>query len=325
MKILNITFFILIVLFFISCKKQDVVVVKIDRFDTELYQLLSFSPDSLSELQFQTKYSNFLPIYIGGVLRLQNMGEENQFNVLRTFFKDSTLMKLYKDEQTKFAEVTWIETTLSEAMTNYKVLFPKDSIPLFRLHLSGLSQSVVTSGWLVSISGDKYMGSDYPLYKSYFYDYQLTEMETNRLPVDALKAFLEARFPIENSEVLLDRMIYSGVQQAAIENLLSELSPSQILGVDESQVKWLNDHEKNIWLYMVENEQLYTTDPLTITKYMESGPFTSYFGQESPSRIGQYLGYKIVKSYLKKKGIAVSSLLQHFDAKVVLSDSGYRP
>jgi len=246
-------------------------------------------------------------------------------SILHSFFQDSTLMRLYADEQAKFRDVSAIERSLSEAISTYKLWFPKDSVPTFRMHVSGLTQSVITSGSVVSISGDKYLGKDYPLYKSYFNEYQLPTMQTENVVCDALKAFLEGRFPEANANILVDRMIYQGVVSVTVEQMLPEQDMKSILGYDAKEFEWLDKNEKNIWIYMVENEQLYTTDQLTITKYMEEAPFTSFFGQSSPARIGRFIGYKIVKSYLKKKNLPISSLLPRFDAKNVLAESGYRP
>lgn len=325
MKGVTVIIGIIILLLNFSCKKQNQVNVKIERFDTDLYQLLTNNIDSNFENSFVEKYADFVPIYIGGVLRLQNRGNEKSMSILHSFFQDSTLMRLYADEQAKFRDVSAIERSLSEAISTYKLWFPKDSVPTFRMHVSGLTQSVITSGSVVSISGDKYLGKDYPLYKSYFYEYQLPTMQTENVVCDALKAFLEGRFPEANANILVDRMIYQGVVSVTVEQMLPEQDMKSILGYDAKEFEWLDKNEKNIWIYMVENEQLYTTDQLTITKYMEEAPFTSFFGQSSPARIGRFIGYKIVKSYLKKKNLPISSLLPRFDAKNVLAESGYRP
>ncbi|MFZ4457300.1 MAG: DUF2268 domain-containing putative Zn-dependent protease [Bacteroidales bacterium] len=308
-----------------SCKSEEKVNVKINRFDTELYQILKSSPDSLVDGAFQQKYAEFLPIYIQGVLRAQPGNGENPMFLLRSFFRDSTLMSIYAVEQEKFVNLEKEEQLLSDAMTHYKSWFPKEAIPEFSMHVSGLSQSVITTDKLVSISGDKYLGSDFQFYKSYFYSYQLPLMASENVVADAVKAFLQGRFPERPSEVLLDKMIYQGVLVSAAIELLPEEKESLVLGFTENEFDWLKKNEKGVWVYLIENEQLYSTDAVTQVKYMDEAPFTSYFGQNSPSRIGRYMGYRIVQSYLQKQNCSASTLLQTFDAQKVLSDSGYRP
>lgn len=307
-----------------GCSNNEQIDVKVDRFDCELYQILT-SSDSIKESRFVEKYADFLDLYMGGVLQVNRLPGEDEMTPLRRFFKDSTLMKMYSDEQHCFADIKDLEAELSVAMNAYHGWFPKDTLPKFRLHVSGLTQSVVTTDRLVSIAGDKYLGGNYPLYKNYFYEYQLPRMATENVTVDAIKAFLQARFTKENFENVLDQMIYEGVLLNAIHQMLPAKNVSLILGYSSSQFEWLTNHEKECWMYMVENEQLYSADPLVVTKYLDEAPFTSYFGSKSPSRIGSYLGYQIVQSYLKKSDEPISSLFKHYDAQKVLSESGYRP
>lgn len=319
-------YLLLAVILFFSCKSEERVRVKIDRFDAELYQILKSSPDSVTDRAFMQKYADFLPLYLTGVLRAQSGGEsENAMSLLRSFFSDTTLMSIYSAEQSKFVNLEKEEQTLSDAMTLYKSWLPNEPIPVFGMHVSGLNQSVITMEQSVSISGDKYLGADFPLYKPYFYSYQLPLMASENVVVDAVKAFLQGRFPEHSSDVLLDRMVYQGVLCSAATELLPDEKVALVLGFSDAEFDWMQKGEKDIWVYLIENEQLFSTDAMVVTKYMEEAPFTSYFGQKSPSRIGRYMGYCIVQSYLKKHNVSAFTLLLKFDAQKILSESGYRP
>lgn len=308
-----------------SCGLQKSADIKFERFDAELYEVLLHSEDSALANQFEEKYASFLPLYIEGVMRMKPEPGVSQISLLRRLFSDSTLMSIYRDELSTFQNLEKQESELSEAFDLYRTWFPQDSIPVFRMHLSGLSQSVVTQLPLVSVAGDKYLGEKYQPYSSYFYSYQLPLMNSQNLVPDAIKAYLEARFPVQGSDVLFDRMIYEGVILAATEELLPDETLQDLLGFNSDQMEWLVNNEKNVWIYMVQNEQLYTSDPLVVAKYMDEAPFTSYFGQNSPSRIGKFIGYKIVKEYLKRADGDVAGLLVKADAKIILQKSGYRP
>lgn len=321
----NLLYYCLFLVLFVSCNSSETVSVKINRFDSELFRVIDSPMDSVVERQFASKYADFLPIYIKGVLRVQPKEVESSVFALRQIFRDSSLMAIYRDEQLKFADLSSQENELSDAITLYKSWFPKDSLPRFQIHLSGLSQSAITFGELVSVAGDKYLGKDYPAYKSYFYSYQLPLMRSENLVPDALKAFLQGRFPEVPSDVLLNKMIYQGAISAAVSEMLPDIPEERILGFDSIDYSWLTQNEKNVWIYMAENEQLFATDPLVASKYMDEAPFTSYFGQKSPSRIGRFMGYRIVKSYLKKQSVPISELLERFNAKTILEKSGYRP
>ncbi len=326
MRLIHIGLCALFAVLFFSCKKEsNVEPVKIDRFDTELYQLLKHPGDSSAERQFLKKYDDFLPVYLNGVLHAPQAGKMQSIAALRTFFQDSTLMKLYADEQAKFQNLTAFERELGVAIGHYKKFFPKDQGLKFSMHLSGLSQSVVTVGNRVSIAGDKYLGKNYPLYRGHYYDYQIPEMEQGGLVRDAMKAFLFGRFPLENQKNLLDQMVYQGKIQFLLMQLLPDVKPELLFGYTQKQWEWLQKSEGEIWHYMADNQHIYSTDPMVEAKYIGEAPFTTCFGDESPPKIGVWIGYRIVQAYMDKTDTPVSELFSQVDGKAVLQESGYRP
>lgn len=310
----------------VACKKEaKPEQLKIERFDTELYQILKNPGSTSAEVKFLKKYHDFLPLYLSGILHAPQAGRMQTMVALHSFFSDSTLMKVYADEQCRFKDLSAIEKTLGEAVGRYKELFPKSPLPKFRMHLSGLSQSVITVGDCVSIAGDKYLGKDYPLYKGYFYDYQLADMQSDRIVVDALKAYLFGKFPLTNQQNLLDLMVYQGKIHYLLSLLLRDAKPEQLFGYSSRQWEWLTKSEKVAWLYMADNQHLYSTDPVLEAKYTGEAPFTPFFGEASPAKVGVWMGYRIVESYMEKQDIPVSDLFQQTDGKTILQESGYQP
>ncbi len=317
---------ILLAVLFFDCKKESKIEpVNIERFDTELYQLLMHPGDTSAEHRFLSRYSDFLPVYLSGVLHAPQAGRMQSIAALRAYFQDSSLMKLYADEQVEFRNLSGFEQELGKAVWRYKEIFPKDPDVKFSMHLSGLSQSVVTVGNRVSIAGDKYMGKNYPLYHGYYYDYQIPEMEKSRLVRDALKAFLFGRFPLENQQNLLDQMVYQGKIHYLLMQLLPDVSPEQLFSYNKKQWEWLQKGESGIWLYMADNQHLYSTDPIVEAKYIGEAPFTTYFGDGSPPKVGVWIGYRIVQAYMDKTNASLQELFRLTDGKAVLQESGYRP
>ena len=55
-----------------------------------------------------------------------------------------------------------------------------------------------------------------------------------------------------------------------------------------------------MWEYLVEHDMLFSTDPMLIKKLTGDAPFTSYFTSESPGRAANWIGFRIVESYMRK-------------------------
>ena len=64
-------------------------------------------------------------------------------------------------------------------------------------------------------------------------------------------------------------------------------------------------------------------------RFIEIAPFTKFgmkFDNQGPGRIGQWLGWQIVKSYMQNnKNMTISALFEEKDSKKILKLSSYRP
>jgi uncharacterized protein YjaZ len=84
-----------------------------------------------------------------------------------------------------------------------------------------------------------------------------------------------------------------------MEAMLPNSPPHQIIKYNELEYEWAEVSEYDIWQFIVEQEWVYSKDMKLMVRYFNEGPTT--VGLEgSPARIGQFLGWKIVKSYMTK-------------------------
>ena len=74
------------------------------------------------------------------------------------------------------------------------------------------------------------------------------------------------------------------------------------------------------------NKLLYTKDHQTQTKLIQDAPFTTGFGNESPSRLGVFIGWEIVLAYLNNNpDVSLEELIMMTDSQKILQQSGYKP
>jgi len=92
------------------------------------------------------------------------------------------------------------------------------------------------------------------------------------------------------------------------------------------KLEWAQKNEANIWAFLVGNQLLYTTDYQTQSSLIQDGPFTTGFSKESPSRLGVFIGWQIMHSYLRRHPeTSLEQLLQITDSQKILQESGYKP
>ena len=70
------------------------------------------------------------------------------------------------------------------------------------------------------------------------------------------------------------------------------------------EMQWVADNERFIWQYFIENELLYKTQATYFQRFMEPSPFSKFYleiDNESPGKIGQWLGWQIVRKYMRDR------------------------
>jgi uncharacterized protein YjaZ len=81
-----------------------------------------------------------------------------------------------------------------------------------------------------------------------------------------------------------------------------------------------------LWGYFAEKNRLYENNLKTVQELTTEGPFTAAISKDCPPRIAMWVGWQIVKSYMKEnKNITLKDLLKEKDAQKILSKSKYRP
>ena len=202
---------------------------------------------------------------------------------------------------------------------------PKEYRVPFAMHVSGFNQNVLVGDSLLSISIDKYLGEEYPLYQDFFYDFQRRLMTPEHIVPDYLAGWLMSEYPFEGKEnVLLDRMIYEGKIKYLIHQAFPELKPEVLMGYTETSYNWCKENESNLWKAIIERKHLYTPDQMTTGKYFDNVPST-FLASDAPGNLGSWLGWQIIDKYMRETNSTPEALMQNNDSQAILTDSKYKP
>lgn len=297
--------------------------IKVERFDKDLYNTL-FNGNSKEELI--SKYGDFLKAF--GVVTIDNSetsGDE-YFEILKKYFSNDMLQGIYKDELNILEDITPIEEQLTAANALINEKFKGKQLPRLCMHVSGFKTNTIVMQDLISISADKYLGKDYPAYQQFFENYQRAQMEPRYIVRDYLRAWLMSELPKSNKrKSLLSEIINEGKILYISNQLLPDTNENEMLAYSVNQEEWCKAKEKEIWKTILQNNHLYSTDYLLISKYIEDAPHTSVISDDSPARIGSWLGLQIVKAYMQNTDTTLEQLLQEPDSQIILKASKYNP
>ncbi|MDR0231935.1 MAG: gliding motility protein GldB [Dysgonamonadaceae bacterium] len=303
---------------------EDSLSIRINRFDVDLYQFLQ---NKTADEEFLQKDSLFLNVFGERVVFIGTTDSVGFFERLRYFFSEPTLRSLYGKQQEVFADVTPFEKELSTSFSLLLKEFSQLTLPQIYMHVSGLNQNIIVTDSILSLSADKYLGSDFPLYQEFFYDYQRQRMRPEQVVPDYLLGFLYSELPFEGNEnALLDRMLYEGKIHYILSQILTERDAWETFGYTKEQYEWCVKSEDRIWKTILQQKQLYTTDYMITSQFINDAPYTAPLTDSSPGRVGVWVGYRIVSSFMKNHPkITFSELIEMTNYQDFLKEARYKP
>jgi uncharacterized protein YjaZ len=144
---------------------------------------------------------------------------------------------------------------------------------------------------------------------------------------DVVSSFTYRNIPAYQDKNLISQMIFEGKQLYAKDLLLPKYTDAEKIGYTPEQIKWCEENESYMWRYFLENEMLYSLDPKLTTRFINPAPFSKFYleiDNDSPGRVGAWIGWQIVRSYMKNNNVSLSELLK-INPKEVFEKSKYKP
>ena len=123
-------------------------------------------------------------------------------------------------------------------------------------------------------------------------------------------------------------MIQSGKELYLKDLLLPEIPDADKIGYTPEQIKFCAENETFIWAYFIEKNLLYSSDSKLENRFINPAPFSKFYldiDNDTPGRIGQWIGWQIVRAYAENNPkISIQQLLDS-DAETVFNQSKYKP
>lgn len=275
------------------------------------------------------EFPDFMPLWVEDILGIPSSDTAYLAEALPLFLGDT----LYGFRETNlrvkqlFHDITPIQTELDEAFTRYLYLYPDAHLPSLTLFISGFNASILFVDDDLAAGTDMYLGSDYEYYNRVVYDYQKQTMRPECLATDVVSAYLFRNIPFTSTKNrLLENMIYRGKIMFLLSLLMPQQPDYEVMGYTRDQWRWCLKYERAIWNTIMDKRDLFTTDSKILTSYLNDGPFTQEVTQDSPGRLGTWVGWRIVESYMKHNpDITLRQLMAEGDAQMILEQSYYKP
>jgi len=315
----KLTVLLIFTVFFISCDKKDKVEkaieevpveLDVERFDKVFYET---PPEDLSKIKRQYPY--FFPA-------------GNEDTVWTNKMKNPLLRELHAEVQKTFGNFQKERGDLEELFRHIKYYFPETNLPKVITLISEVDtqSKVIYADSLLLISLDVYLGKDHKFYSG-FPEYQRRTFEKSQILPHFVCDFSLRKIAPPTDRALLSQMIYFGKELYLKDVLIPQVSDADKIGYTPEQITWSQENEGYIWRYFVDEKLLYDSDPKLPGRFINPAPFSKFYleiDNESPGQIGMWIGWQIVRSYMKNNDVSLQQLLQT-DAKEIFDNSKYKP
>lgn len=294
--------------------------VKIHRYDVDLFKV---NPAQLrQELEsLKPAYRFFLGTDLSDPAKLAELNDylENQRNRAFQAAADS-----------QYKNIGSLERYLTMAFQHYLFYFPGSKIPRVYSYVSGgdYDYPVQFADSVLLIGLDNYLG---PGFKPYVADglpaYRISRMTSDHVIPDCMKVMCKITYPEQfPGNTLLEQMADAGKRLLFVDAMIPQADDSFKIGYSKEQYDWIVKNESHVWAALIENRMLFTTDGKLIRTFMADGPFTAEFSKDAPPRLGEWLGWQIVRKYLENNpDVTFQDVMTEKDAQKILSNSGYKP
>lgn len=305
----------------------EVPVVKFMRFEKDFFAI---TPQNISvkSQELEKKYGAFYHMFVNTV---QGRSLPNDTNAILAFTSNKDMHDAYLETQKQIndADLQQLETGLTDCLKRFKYHFPNRKLPKhFTTCMSGFDYSFAYPDSVMAVSLEMYLGRNNVFYKMLQWpQYQVRVLNKEFMLPDMVRGWLISEFdngqPVNN---LLNNMIQFGKVFYACDALLPETHDSIKIAYTTAQMNYCKEYEKNVWGYFAENNRLYENNMKTIGELTSDGPFTSAISKQCPPRIAMWIGWQIVRSYMKNnEKVSLDELMNEKDAQKILSKSKYRP
>jgi gliding motility-associated lipoprotein GldB len=242
--------------------------------------------------------------------------------------KDPIYRELYEEVQKKYSDFVPVQEELEELFRHLKFYFPSQKTPSKVTTLISemdYQNKVIYTDSLLLISLDLYLGKDHKFYE--FPDYFRQTFQRSQIMPDVVSDFSTRVIAQPNEKTFLDQMIYFGKEMYIKDLILPNYDDFDKIGYSKEQQLWCEENESEIWRYFIEDNLLYDSDTKLVQRFIAPAPFSKFYLEidaESPGRTGVWIGWQIVRSFMKNNEVSLDEFLA-MDAKEIFTRSKYKP
>jgi len=330
-KNLSILLFISIIILSFSCSKERACIPAPDISHISIYLETERLDEQLFKIRTRTDLKELLnknPVFSEIFLARSQYPDDSIFiNRFYELLQDSSIDTLWQETRKIFGDLEDIIVQFEDAFKNIKYYYPGFIPPKIQFVFTGLTHDMYISDSLIIIGLDYYLGETAKYRPLNIPEYILKRYRKENIVPNSL-LLLSEKFNSTDvrDKTLLADMIFYGKAYYFSRQMLPCVADSVFLGYTSQEMKDIYYSQEIIWANFIENEVLFDTNHIIKDKFISERPKTFEIGQNCPGRIGRWIGWEIVKSYMSSNPeVSLPDLMRNNNSRVIFERSGFKP
>jgi len=301
--------------------------VQTEPYDLEFdrYEAVLFNLDTAN---FQTelmKIQDRYRVFLSG-----DLNNPAAVQYLKDFATDPFSIALYQKVQAAFPDLSQVEPIVEEVLAHFHYYYPDIELPKKAFTcVTGVhpdeppvliidNQLVISLDWYLN-DEEVYDQIGMPRYMSLRRNVSTLAKEVAEL------LYMNYLYEWRKQGQVVGEMVFFGRRNYFVEAMCPELPDSVLLGYSSSQWHWAVENEGQMWADIVGNRRLYDAGLDSYMMFFGDGPFTQAYSNDAPSRLGEFFGLNIIRSYVTNNEVLLQDLMKRKDLQNIFQDSGYKP
>jgi hypothetical protein len=323
-------------------KKVDVskekVSLTISRFDRDFFAL-DTAHLAESESRLRAKYGLFYDDYVLHIMNFAKPDNPMDTHMLDPhvrmldFLGNRSIRDLYDTVQREYPGTDAFESGMTDMLRHFQYYFPhRPHVTRVYTFITEFSTGIGTyDDSTLCIGLDMYLGSTYRYYQSVdLPEFMIAKLKKEYIVPNAAEALYNFHFDRTAYDAqlpLIEALINEGKKYYFMECMLPDAPDSLLMGYTSRQEEWCRNSEKPIWQFFNERDLLYKVNYMEQKRYTTDGPTTAGMPAESPPKVGSWVGWQIVRKFMKNSGgkVTLDDLLNKYSAKQIFAMSNYKP
>lgn len=302
--------------------------VEIERFEQRFFRI---DTNNLAQgmAGLRNEFPRFYPVFFQDILLINPMDTAN-FPIIRQVI--TSYNGIYDSIQNKYKDLDWLKEDLEENFRYVKHYFPQYNLPKVITFLGTLdAPGVIMAPEYLGIGLQQFGGKSFSIYRDpavqqLYPAYISRRFDKEYITANCMKAIADDIYPDKSAgRPLIEQMIEKGKSWYLLDKFLPDAPDSVKTGYSKRQLDWIEENEGNVWGAIIQNENLYTVEPVVIQTYLGEAPFTQGMSEASPGNLGQWVGWRIVQQFASKNQEMTLQQVLQTDAKAILEGAKYRP